>query len=271
MLCIKSRLFLFVLFQIVSKFIFCEDFSLKNFNRSENFKFGHNRILLDLRSDVKYLIFQPQFGICNQLRALHQAIAIAKVLCRVLVIPDIIDNDGKGPILKRDLLFDSDTLISALDTSSYGAVNTESFLKFIKSNEQFVPVKFLDLKLTSFKQLVPSNLYFDSIKWHFPVVYAELKGYIERNWREWDSLDQENVRKVNTLAVTMTYGAWLGAEAYEMKVWHSRIEELVYKESAWISDLVRDITNSKLLKVNKKLTFLCCLFLFYFLFYFFYE
>jgi len=256
MLCIKSRLFLFILFRIVSKFIFCEDFVLKNFNKSENLKFGHNRILLDLRSDVKYLIFQPQFGICNQLRALHQAIAIAKVLNRVLVIPDIIDNDGKGAVLKRDLLFDSDTLISALDTSSYGAVNTESFLTFVKSNEQFIPDKFLDLKLTSFKQLVPSNLYFDSIKWHFPVVYAEsLKGYIERNWREWESLDQENVRKVNTLAVTMTYGAWLGAEVYEMKVWHSRIEELVYKESAWISDLVHDITNSKLLKVRNKLFF----------------
>ena len=62
----------------------------------------------------RYLVYQPQFGLCNQLRALHHAIAIAKVLGRILVIPDIVDNDGHGPIYKRDVLFDSELITKAL-------------------------------------------------------------------------------------------------------------------------------------------------------------
>ena len=68
----------------------------------------------------RYLVYQPQFGLCNQLRALHHAIAIAKVLGRILVIPDIVDNDGHGPIYKRDILFDSELITKALTGISKG-------------------------------------------------------------------------------------------------------------------------------------------------------
>ena len=119
-----------------------------------------------------FMTYQPQFGLCNQLRALHQAIAIAKVLGRILVIPDVIDDDGKGPIYKRDTLFDTEALINVLNKAGNGkvcAITTASYSKLGLSKPKFI----LDLKLQSFKQLVPSNLYFDNMGWsHLPVIQA---------------------------------------------------------------------------------------------------
>ena len=117
-----------------------------------------------------YMTYQPQFGLCNQLRALHQAIAIARVLGRVLVIPDVIDDDGKGPIYRRDTLFDTESLINVLNNAGDGkvyAISTAAYSKLGLSTPKFV----LDLKLQSFKQLVPSNLYFDNMGWsHLPTI-----------------------------------------------------------------------------------------------------
>ena len=107
-----------------------------------------------------YMTYQPQFGLCNQLRALHQAIAIAKVLGRILVIPDIIDNDGQGPIYRRDTLFDTDSLINALNVNGHiSAMSAAAYSKLELSGPSFI----LDLKLQSFKQLVPSNLYYENL------------------------------------------------------------------------------------------------------------
>ena len=192
------------------------------------------------------MTYQPQFGLCNQLRALHQAIAIAKVLGRVLIIPDIIDNDGQGPIYRRDTLFNNEVLIDALRRSSIPSLSMASYTKL-----QLPPPTFLlDLKLSSFKQLIPSNLYYDNLGWsRLPVIPAEslekytgtMKGYDEKAWRSWATNDQERVLGAPLLAMTTTYGAWQGAKDFAFKVWHSEIESYVYQESEWISRLLETI------------------------------
>ena len=100
-------------------------------------------------SSQLYMTYQPQFGLCNQLRALHQAIAIARVLGRILVVPDVIDDDGKGPIYRRDTLFDTESLINVLNNAGDGkvyAISTAAYSKLGLSTPKFV----LDLKLQSF-------------------------------------------------------------------------------------------------------------------------
>lgn len=44
-------------------------------------------------------IYQPQFGMGNQLRALDAGLAVARVLGRVLVVPDYISDNGEGQLL----------------------------------------------------------------------------------------------------------------------------------------------------------------------------
>lgn len=41
-------------------------------------------------------IYQPQFGMGNQLRALEAALAVARVLRRMLVVPDYMADNGEG-------------------------------------------------------------------------------------------------------------------------------------------------------------------------------
>lgn len=43
-------------------------------------------------------IYQPQFGMGNQLRALEAGLAVARILGRLLVIPDYISDNGEGAI-----------------------------------------------------------------------------------------------------------------------------------------------------------------------------
>ena len=46
-----------------------------------------------------------------------------------------------------------------------------------------------------FKQLVPSNVYFENLGWNLPrVVATSLSGYKEENWLAWDSADLEKVK-----------------------------------------------------------------------------
>ena len=198
----------------------------------------------------RYLVYQPQFGLCNQLRALHHAVAIAKVLGRVLVIPDIIDNDGQGPIYKRDILFDSELVTKALtgvlkhDSSSIGCITQETYNKLVSEDKAFLPTKILDLHI-QFKQLNPSNIYFDNLGWFLPrVVATSLHGYKETDWLEWDRADVEKVHDEDTLAISTTFGGWMGAVGQEDRLWHSKVEELVYQESKWITEFVRKITDT---------------------------
>lgn len=54
--------------------------------------FGHRRDRLPLPRQT----YQPQFGMGNQLRALEAALAVARVLRRMLVVPDYIADNGEG-------------------------------------------------------------------------------------------------------------------------------------------------------------------------------
>ena len=198
----------------------------------------------------KYLTYQPQFGLCNQLRALHHAIAIAKVLGRVLVIPDIVDNDGQGPIYKRDILFDSELVVKALtgvlkhDGTSISCITMETYNKLVTDDKAYLPTKILDPKLT-FLQLAPSNIYFDNLGWKFPLVVAQsLGGYTETDWKAWDQSNKEHMREEDMLAMSTTFGGWMGANNQQDRVWHSAVEQLVYQESKWIVEYVRKITET---------------------------
>lgn len=198
----------------------------------------------------RYLVYQPQFGLCNQLRALHHAIAIAKVLGRILVIPDIVDNDGHGPIYKRDILFDSELITKALtgvlkhDGTSIGCITQETYNKLVSEDKAYLPSKILDLHI-QFKQLSPSNIYFENLGWKLPrVVATSLSGYKEEHWVAWDKADVEKVHNEDTLAMATTFGAWMGASNQQDRVWHSAVEQLVYQESKWIAEFVRKITET---------------------------
>lgn len=46
-------------------------------------------------------IYQPQFGMGNQLRALEAGLAVARILGRLLVIPDYISDNGEGATQTR--------------------------------------------------------------------------------------------------------------------------------------------------------------------------
>lgn len=65
----------------------------------------HDRVLcaLPAHADVRWLsmgqIYQPQFGMGNQLRALEAGLAVARVLKRILVVPDYISDNGEGGVL----------------------------------------------------------------------------------------------------------------------------------------------------------------------------
>lgn len=213
----------------------------------ENISLDHRKLA---PKHERYLTYQPQFGLCNQLRALHHAIAIAKVLGRVLVIPDIIDNDGQGPIYRRDILFDSDLVVKSLtgvlkhDGTSIACITMETYNKLVSDDKAYLPTKILDPNLT-FKQLMPSSIYFDNLGWKLPqVLAASLGGYKETDWRVWDQLDKERMHGEDTLAMTTTFGGWMGANNQEDRVWHSAVEQLVYQESRWIVEYVRKITET---------------------------
>jgi hypothetical protein len=246
----KAALF-FVFFSMVSNIYCTTNFTL-TIDRNRN---GSNRILGEV-SETKYLTYQPQFGLCNQLRALHHAVAIAKVLKRTLVVPDVLDNDGAGPIYKRDILFDSENLVKGLtgilkhDKSEVSCITMETFNRLISENKAYHPTKVLMLSLP-LKQLSPNDLYFDSIGWKLPKIEAKsLSGFQEKHWRLWDQLNAENVRDEDTLALHSTFGAWMGAISKEDRVWHAATEQLVYQEASWISKYIKKLTEThELLKV----------------------
>ncbi|CAM9691616.1 unnamed protein product, partial [Laminaria digitata] len=57
-------------------------------------------------NETKYLIYQPQFGMGNQLRALEAALAVARVLERMLVVPDYIADNGEGKPVRYDAIWE---------------------------------------------------------------------------------------------------------------------------------------------------------------------
>jgi hypothetical protein len=209
--------------------------------------------------DRKYITYQPQFGLCNQLRALHHAVAIAKVLKRTLVIPDVLDNDGAGPIYKREILFDSENIVKGLngvlihDRSEVSCITMESYNRLVTENKAYLPTKVLVLSLP-LKQLFPTDFYFNSIGWKLPKIEAKsLTGFQEKHWRVWDQINAEGMSDEDTLAIHSTFGAWMGATLKEDRVWHAATEQLVYQEANWINKNVKKLTDShELLKVNLK-------------------
>ena len=262
-------LILIVFSGLLVKSIKCKSNELSDSTKNVNFSTSRN-LIGNEEEEKKYLVYQPQFGICNQLRALHHAIAISKVLHRTLVIPDIIDNDGIGPIYKRDILFDSSLLVRSLtgvlkhDNTKISCITMDTFKKLLTDEKAYLPSKILDIKLT-FKQLAPNNLYFDNLGWKFPLVVANsLDGYREQNWKIWNELNKEKMRNEDTLAIRTTFGfidffnlifkysiifviilkgGWMGASNKDDRMWHSAVEELVYQESKWIADFVNKLVD----------------------------
>ena len=160
-----------------------------------------------LRPDEKFLLVQPQFGIYNQIRAVFQSLAIARVLGRVLVIPDVVANNGAGPVVSRDKVFNSEKLVRlALGR----AVTAEEYQKLVETGAAALPKKILELNLP-IKQLTPTNMYFDSIGLSkVPRVVASIfPAFTQKQWRLWMERDSDGVKSDSTVALHATFMGWI--------------------------------------------------------------
>lgn len=194
---------------------------------------------VSIGNDEKYLLYQPQFGLCNQLRSLHHAIAISRSLGRTLVIPDFIDDNGKGSIYKRDILYDNEGLLQVLNGK---AISMSNYRMLAVNDRGMIPRVIVKLNL-NLKQLKESDRYYQNLGWSniAQISAAGLAGYKEIDWCEWDKRDTENVRNDKVLALSSTFGAWMGASRKEDRTWHGDIEQYVYQEAKWISAQVEKI------------------------------
>ena len=186
-----------------------------------------------IRPNDKFLLFSPQFGLYNQIRALFHALAIARTLGRVLVLPDIVANNGHGPVVAREKIFNSNKLVRL---SLGRVVSTEEFKGLLKEGVAKLPTKIIELPL-ALKQLTPTNLYFDNFGIsnlpHISVDASVFDVFTQSRWLNWAKSDKEGVQDDNTIAFFSTYGAWNDYK-YTDRKWHEALEHATYQEAEWI-------------------------------------
>lgn len=186
-----------------------------------------------IRKNDRFLLFEPQFGLYNQIRALYHALAIARTLGRVLVLPDVVANNGHGPIVSREKVFNSDKLIRL---SLGRVISTEEYRTLVQQGYAKLPRKVLELPLP-IKQLTPTNLYFSEFGIgdlpHMKVQAEAFTVFTQSNWIKWANVDAEGVQGDNTIAFHSTYGAWNDFK-YDAKKWHAALEHATFQEAEWI-------------------------------------
>ena len=186
-----------------------------------------------IRPNDKFLLFEPQFGLYNQIRALFHSLAIARSLGRVLVLPDVVANNGHGPVVAREKIFNSEKLMRL---SMGRVVSTEEYKNLVSSGIAQYPTKIIELPLP-IKQLTPVNLYFENFGIgnipHEKANPAAFTVFTYSNWQKWAQTDAEKIQNDNTIAFHSTYGAWSDYK-YPDKKWHDALEHATFQEAEWI-------------------------------------
>ena len=186
-----------------------------------------------IRPNDKFLLFEPQFGLYNQIRALFHSLAIARSLGRVLVLPDVVANNGHGPVVAREKIFNSEKLMRL---SLGRVVSTEEYKNLVSSGIAQYPTKILELPLP-IKQLTPVNLYFENFGIgnipHEKIDPKAFTVFTHSSWLKWAASDVEKVQNDNTIAFHSTYGAWSDYK-YPDKKWHDALEHATFQEAEWI-------------------------------------
>ena len=202
-----------------------------------------HRNLQQARSE--FLIYSPQFGLYNQQRALYHALAVARVLNRVLVVPDIVSNNGAGPIVPRNLLFDN---VLLLEEAKSFVISTADYQKLLQSGMAESPTKIISLPVP-IKQLVPSMYYYnylnmknlpheflsDSPKFHFS----------ENDWFKFANSDPLKVMHDSTIAFYSMYMCWMDNKFSKLQ-WLENLEAPIYKEAPWISKFVKQVIDTRM-------------------------
>lgn len=172
------------------------------------FNTSMSRILQEQHSQ-RFLLYSPQFGLYNQLRALYHALAVSRVLNRVLVVPEIVSNNGAGPVVPRSMLFDSSLLF--LKASGF-VISTSEYQNLVRSGMASAPKKIINLPVP-IKQLIPTMLYFKFLDLgktpHDSLPESYKFKFSEKEWLRFEQEDPLGVTNDNTIAFYSLYMAWM--------------------------------------------------------------
>jgi hypothetical protein len=154
-------------------------------------------------------LYSPQFGLYNQLRALYHALAVSRVLNRILVIPEVVSNNGDGPVIPRSLLFDSNLLFS----KALGfVISTSEYQNLVRSGLASAPKKIINLPIP-IKQLIPKMLYFKFLDFgHIPhdsLSEAYKFKFSEKDWLRFQEEDPLGIANDGTIAFYSMYMSWM--------------------------------------------------------------
>jgi hypothetical protein len=167
-----------------------------------------SRSLQDQHSQ-RFLLYSPQFGLYNQLRALYHALAVSRVLNRVLVVPEIVSNNGAGPVVPRSMLFDSSLLF--LKANGF-VISTSEYKNLVRSGMASAPKKIINLPVP-IKQLIPTMLYFKFLDLgktpHDSLPESYKFKFSEKEWLRFEQEDPLGVANDDTIAFYSLYMAWM--------------------------------------------------------------
>ncbi|CAM9374939.1 unnamed protein product, partial [Scytosiphon promiscuus] len=184
--------------------------------------------------DAKYLIYQPQFGMGNQLRALEAALAIARVLRRMLVVPDYMADNGEGMPVRYDAIWEFGFLEELVGRNN--VILQGDFDALLEDEEVIEPPKTVYLADMPIKQLAGNNQYFDRMGWgELPQAALPLANATEAGWTELQSMEDQ------VLAVSALFGmfqGWNEGSPVGDKHWHAMVKLHVSEEASWVHDFL---------------------------------
>ncbi|CAB1118120.1 unnamed protein product [Ectocarpus sp. CCAP 1310/34] len=185
---------------------------------------------------AKFLIYQPQFGMGNQLRALDAALAVARVLGRVLVVPDYIADNGEGRSVRYDAIWEFGFLEELVGRSN--VILQADFDDLLQDCDVVLPPTKVYLADMPIKQLAGNDEYFGRMGWgELPKVPLPLANATEAGWSELQQMEDQ------VLAISAMFGmfqGWTPDSTVGDTHWHAMVKLHVSEEASWVHEFVDD-------------------------------